>query len=125
MALSAGEKIDRFTNGLNPALKRLVVTAPVGTYGRWMDPVKIMDYTVMQAQALLGGGDVGLDATSSAVRGSKRGLDDQGKHIYKKPKHGNVKKGKAKQGNGGGSNGYQSFSFCDAAQKQWLAVNCP
>ena len=52
LPLSAGEKIERFTNGLNPALKRLVVTAPVGmgTYGKWMDPIKLMDYTVMQAQ---------------------------------------------------------------------------
>ena len=51
----------------------------MGTYGKYMDPIKLMDYTVMQAHALLGGGAVGLDATSSAVRGSKRGLDDQGK----------------------------------------------
>ena len=86
LPLSAGEKIERFTNGLNPALRRLVGTAPVdmGTYGKWMDPIKLMDHTVMQAQALLGGSATGLDHTSSAVRGSKRGHDGQGKHSFKK-----------------------------------------
>ena len=57
LPLCDGEKIERFMAGLNPTLKKLVVTAPVGMghTAKWIDPAKLMSYAVMQAQALVNG----------------------------------------------------------------------
>ena len=69
LPVSAGEKIQRFMDGLNPTLKRLVVTAPfgMGRHGKWLDPNQLMSYTVTQAQGLPNGGAVGPAASSPLV----------------------------------------------------------
>jgi len=82
LPVSAGEKIQRFMDGLNPTLKRLVVTAPfgMGRNGKWLDPNQLMSYTVTQAQGLPNGGAVGPAAASPLVSqpGQKRSHDGNG-----------------------------------------------
>ncbi|DBB04263.1 TPA: hypothetical protein ACH3X1_013282 [Trebouxia sp. C0004] len=82
LPISAGEKIQRFKDGLNPTLKRLVVTAPfgMGCDGKWLDPNQLMSYTVTQAQGLPHGGAVGPAAASPLVgqSGHKRSHDGNG-----------------------------------------------
>ncbi|DBB16672.1 TPA: hypothetical protein ACH3X3_014920 [Trebouxia sp. C0006] len=82
LPVSAGEKIQRFMDGLNPTLKRLVVTAPfgMGRHGKWLDPNQLMSYTVTQAQGLPNGGAVGPAASSPLVSqsGHKRSHDGNG-----------------------------------------------
>ena len=69
LPISPGEKIQRFMDGLNPTLKRLVTTAPfgMGRHGKWLDPNQLMSYTVTQAQGLPNGGAVGPAASSPLV----------------------------------------------------------
>ncbi|DBA88615.1 TPA: hypothetical protein ACH3X1_004262 [Trebouxia sp. C0004] len=82
LPISAGEKIQRFMDGLNPTLKRLVVTAPfgMGRNGKWLDPNQLTSYTVTQAQGLPNGGAVGPAAASPLVgqSGHKRSHDGNG-----------------------------------------------
>jgi len=82
LPVSAGEKIQRFMDGLNSTWKRLVVTTPlgVGRNGKWLDPNQLMSYTVTQAQGLPNGGAVGPAAASLLVSqsGHKRSHDGNG-----------------------------------------------
>ena len=87
LPLSAGDMIDRFQRGLNPAVKRQVATAPVGmgVNGKWIDPQVLMTYAVMQSQALANHGATAPDrngdskkrshdaSTSSSLGAKKKG----------------------------------------------------
>ena len=122
LPLSDGKTIERFMAGLNPALKKLVVTAPIGMgrNDKWIDPAKLMSYAVMQAQALVNGGGsttAGAGPSSSSAAGpaslgQKRARDGQGKGKANK-KH----KGKGKQSGTGQSD---RPAFRTAAEKAWL-----
>ena len=127
---SDGEKIERFMAGLNPVLRKLVVTAPVGMgrNGKWIDPAKLMSYATMQAQALVGGGGAFTSGAGASTLGSpsssagpstgqKRAHDGQGKG---NGGNGRKQKGKGKGKQSGIGQGGRP-AFCTAAEKAWLA----
>ena len=137
LPLSAGEKIERFRSGLNPALLRLMVTAPIGmgVNGKWTDPDNLMEYAILQGQALQAGGAVHTPSSSHAeVRAPKRSHDGSGSNKSKKKhaRHGNGGNGNGGHANGsGGGNGngghrtggFSDTKFRSAVEKKWLADN--
>ena len=122
---SPGDKIERFKSGLNPALKRLVVTAPfgMGRDGKWLDPDHLMSYTVTQAQGLPNGG--ALAASTAPASGQKRSRDgaangnDTGHGKGKKQKKNRGGKGAASYSAGDKSGGGKS-GFRPGAERPWL-----
>ena len=119
---SPGDKIERFKSGLNPALKRLVVTAPfgMGRDGKRLDPNQLMSYTVTQAQGLPNGG--ALAASTAPASGQKRSHDgaangnDTGHGKGKKQKKNRGGKGAASYS--GGDKGKSAFH--PGAERPWL-----
>ena len=124
LPVSAGEKIQRFMDGLNPTLKRLVVTAPfgMGRNGKWLDPNQLMSYTVTQAQGLPNGGAVGPAAASPLVSqsGHKRSHDGNGIAHAKGKKLKRKDVSKRAGPNFGGKGKTAGKPFCTDGAKEWL-----
>ncbi len=121
LPVSAGEKIQRFMDGLNPTLKRLVVTAPygMGRNGKWLDPNQLMSYTVTQAQGLPNGGAVGPAASTPLVSqsGHKRSHDGNGTAHAKGKK---LKRKDLSKRAGSNSGGKGKIPFRTDGAKDWL-----
>ena len=116
LPVSAGEKIQRFMDGLNPTLKRLVVTAPfgMGRNGKWLDPNQLMSYTV--TQGLLNGGDIG-PAAASPQSGQKRSHDGNDIAKGKRQRRRVVSK---HAGSNSGGNGKTAAKPFRSDAKDWL-----
>ncbi len=121
LPVSAGEKHQRFMDGVNSTLKRLVVTAPsgMGRNGKWLDPNQLMSYTVTQAQGLPNGGAVGPAAASPLVSqsGHKRSHDENGTAHAKGKK---LKRQDVSRHAGSNFGGKRKTQLCPNGEKPWL-----
>ena len=122
---SDGEKIHRFLIGLNPKVKQLVVTAPVGMgngLGKWTEPDSLMQHTVLQACGLPNQGAV--STATAAGAGQKRAFDkgssDKPKK-QKKTKSSTAASPPAAAKKKKGGNNPVAKPFCSAEQKEYLS----
>ncbi len=124
LPISAGEKIQRFMDDLNPSLRRLVVTAPfgMGRNGKWLDPNQLISYTVTQAQSLPNGGAAGSAAASPLVGhiGHKRSHDGNGIANAKGKKQKKGKVGKASGSDSGDKGKGSGKPFRPGNERPWL-----
>jgi len=125
LPISAGERIQQFMHGLNPSLRRLVVTAPfgMGRNGKWLDPNQLMSYTVTQAQGLPNGGAAGSAAAASPLVGHighKRSHDGNGIANAKGKKQKKGKVGKASGSDSGDKGKGSGKPFRPGNERPWL-----
>ena len=107
--------------GLNPTLKRLVVTVPfgMGRHGKWLDPNQLMSYTVTQAQGLPNGGAVGPAASSPLVSQSGHKRSHGGNGIANAKGKKQKRKDVSKRA-GSNSGGKAKIPFRPDGAKDWL-----